>query len=368
MALEGSWFFGYAPASAATKPTLDSELPGEAGEVARNQSAGLPPSGQSQLITPLPLLGVDARQAAETRLRERQTSNAQAQGGNVTQDSKHQRSGRRARSGSSQTQPSRKPPQPWVSTVPRRHAAKWADSVLPLSPRLKSQYEAGHSRTASRIPSLSLASKLGAKRLPPKVVMSSDKATSPRGWMGHRLRTSAIENVASAAASTLMPTRLPPRPLPPPRPAVIGSSSSSDVAHSRSPQAPDAADSAAEVARGPDHGQTHQGRGAAARSREDPARRREREHRRQRQLARERERAREAEVRWDSSVMRYVPDTLRGAKPVTNEPWARDAVVYASKTGSFEDVMNDEPEVCDQPHPSCSALAHHDRPRLGYAP
>ena len=34
------------------------------------------------------------------------------------------------------------------------------------------------------------------------------------------------------------------------------------------------------------------------------------------------------------------PSNLRGLKPVTNEPWSRDAVVYAQKTGSFERVAN----------------------------
>ena len=28
---------------------------------------------------------------------------------------------------------------------------------------------------------------------------------------------------------------------------------------------------------------------------------------------------------WDSTIWRYTPPALRGLKPVTNEPWARDA-------------------------------------------
>ena len=32
-----------------------------------------------------------------------------------------------------------------------------------------------------------------------------------------------------------------------------------------------------------------------------------------------------AQAGWDSSVWKYVPHALKGIKPVTNEPWARDA-------------------------------------------
>ena len=32
---------------------------------------------------------------------------------------------------------------------------------------------------------------------------------------------------------------------------------------------------------------------------------------------------------WDSSPARAVPYTLRGTKPVTDEPWARDEAVYS---------------------------------------
>ena len=62
----------------------------------------------------------------------------------------------------------------------------------------------------------------------------------------------------------------------------------------------------------------------------------------------ERERARRAlemrnahlEALWDSSKHTICPPNLKGLKPVTHEPWARDATVYAQKTGSFERVAN----------------------------
>ena len=31
---------------------------------------------------------------------------------------------------------------------------------------------------------------------------------------------------------------------------------------------------------------------------------------------------------WDSTVWRYVPPSLRGLKPVTDEPWARDEILF----------------------------------------
>lgn len=45
---------------------------------------------------------------------------------------------------------------------------------------------------------------------------------------------------------------------------------------------------------------------------------------------------------WDPTQFTYMPSTLRGMKPVTQEPWTRDAVIYARKTGSFEKVANAE--------------------------
>jgi len=45
---------------------------------------------------------------------------------------------------------------------------------------------------------------------------------------------------------------------------------------------------------------------------------------------------RDDEKHWDSSTMRYVPYALRGLKPVTNEPWARDEAVYRAQDGMDE--------------------------------
>jgi len=44
----------------------------------------------------------------------------------------------------------------------------------------------------------------------------------------------------------------------------------------------------------------------------------------------------QAEKDWDSTTMRYVPYGLRGLKPVTNEPWARDEAVYRRNDGMDE--------------------------------
>lgn len=51
------------------------------------------------------------------------------------------------------------------------------------------------------------------------------------------------------------------------------------------------------------------------------------------------------EATWDSSPHRYVPPSLRGIKPITTEPWVRDAVVYARKTGDFELEVDDHLEA-----------------------
>ena len=48
----------------------------------------------------------------------------------------------------------------------------------------------------------------------------------------------------------------------------------------------------------------------------------------------------QAEAGWDGSSMRYVPYSLRGLKPVTNEPWARDEAVYRKNDGM--DEIDDE--------------------------
>lgn len=54
------------------------------------------------------------------------------------------------------------------------------------------------------------------------------------------------------------------------------------------------------------------------------------------------------EAGWDGSTMRYVPYSLRGLKPVTNEPWARDEAVYRKNDGM--DEIDDEfaPSVHDR--------------------
>ena len=40
------------------------------------------------------------------------------------------------------------------------------------------------------------------------------------------------------------------------------------------------------------------------------------------------------EAGWDSSTWKYVPHSLKGIKPVTNEPWARDEQVYNNSRNS----------------------------------
>ena len=50
----------------------------------------------------------------------------------------------------------------------------------------------------------------------------------------------------------------------------------------------------------------------------------------------------ERERGWDNTPHRTCPSNLRGLKPITSEPWSRDAAVYAIKTGSFERHVNAE--------------------------
>ena len=77
----------------------------------------------------------------------------------------------------------------------------------------------------------------------------------------------------------------------------------------------------------------------------------------------ERERARRAlemrnahlEALWDPSKHTICPPNLKGLKPVTHEPWARDATVYAQKTGSFQLALR------QLPPPSPSAVAFHSK-------
>jgi hypothetical protein len=46
------------------------------------------------------------------------------------------------------------------------------------------------------------------------------------------------------------------------------------------------------------------------------------------------------EMGWNSTPHRTCPSYLRGLKPITPEPWSVDAIVYATKSGSFESVRN----------------------------
>ena len=46
------------------------------------------------------------------------------------------------------------------------------------------------------------------------------------------------------------------------------------------------------------------------------------------------------EQMWDATPHRTCPSNLRGLKPITQEPWSRDAIIYARKTGNFERVYN----------------------------
>ena len=48
----------------------------------------------------------------------------------------------------------------------------------------------------------------------------------------------------------------------------------------------------------------------------------------------------ERESTWDGTTHKPTPARFLGIKPITKEPWARDAKVYAAKTGSFERVLN----------------------------
>ena len=61
---------------------------------------------------------------------------------------------------------------------------------------------------------------------------------------------------------------------------------------------------------------------------------------------------------WDGSPWQYVPSVLKGLKPVTPEPWAKDSDVYAkgmSKHGAvrtpseFEASAPPTPHVCATP-------------------
>jgi hypothetical protein len=48
--------------------------------------------------------------------------------------------------------------------------------------------------------------------------------------------------------------------------------------------------------------------------------------------------AREQELHegWDATVWRYTPHSLKGLKPVTDEPWAHDEAVYNGSRNSVD--------------------------------
>jgi len=64
-----------------------------------------------------------------------------------------------------------------------------------------------------------------------------------------------------------------------------------------------------------------------------------RERRQREFMAREQANA-ELRRHWNPSVFHVMPPRFKGIKPQTDEPWARDAIVYAQKTGSFERIFN----------------------------
>ena len=72
-----------------------------------------------------------------------------------------------------------------------------------------------------------------------------------------------------------------------------------------------------------------------------PARKRFRE-REQRAKLKEKERA------WNCTPMRQVPPNLKGLKVTTKEPWVRDMQFYQKKTGSFEEVLNNDEAFDDR--------------------
>ena len=65
-------------------------------------------------------------------------------------------------------------------------------------------------------------------------------------------------------------------------------------------------------------------------------------------LQKERKKLRKLEKGWDSTPMRERPAELRGIKPVTPEPWARDEEFYQRKTGSFEIEYNSKEAYDDR--------------------
>jgi len=165
-----------------------------------------------------------------------------------------------------------------VST--RKGAAQWADSILPPSPRTAMTQEVGHRTSAGRKPEVN--KNMVGKKTPHTMVQSSDCQLSPRGWMFERAAFIAQQMGRGGSSTSTLPFQ-----------------------HMQ-----------------PSH---------AASLREY--------HRRR---ARQTLAAKNAKLErgWDGSKMTYMPPTVRGIKPITNEPWARDATIYNRKLGSFERTVN----------------------------
>ena len=163
-----------------------------------------------------------------------------------------------------------------VST--RKNAARWADSILPPSPRFNAGQESGHLTSYGRKP---VIDRKMVPNPPPQDVQPSDKQLSPRGWF--------FERPGASSGSSFKRTGAP------------GVSVQEQMQFEKAERA--------------------------------------REYRRR---ARAKLAARNArrEMGWDPAPHRTMPAILSGIKPVTEEPWSRDARVYAHKFGSFEWMPN----------------------------
>ena len=164
------------------------------------------------------------------------------------------------------------------NVLTRRNSARWADSILPPSPRTIAEQEFGHPTSKERRASVDTKC---VPNPPPSDVQPSDKQLSPRGWF--------FERPSASSGSSFKRTNTPGVGSPPP------------------------------------------GGFEAARA--------------YRRRARAKLAARNArrEMEWDPTPHRTMPASLSGIKPVTEEPWSRDARVYAHKFGrSFEWVPNQQ--------------------------
>lgn len=68
--------------------------------------------------------------------------------------------------------------------------------------------------------------------------------------------------------------------------------------------------------------------------------------RRREEELRKRNKLREGD--WDPSVQKTRPPMLRGLKPMTMEPWAKDEAFYQKKTGSYEPELNSKERFFDE--------------------